>query len=466
MPSVSNPPSLAVVGAGDRGNAYARFALEHPERLRIAAVAEPDPVRRERFAALHRIPAAAVFADWRELLDGPPLADGLLVATQDSGHLEPALAALGRGYRLLLEKPMALDEVSCRRIVDESERTGNEVVVCHVLRHSSFWRAIRRTLDEGLIGELVSIEHAENVSYWHMAHSYVRGNWGRTGESSPMILAKCSHDFDLLRWYSGASPVTLASVGDLHEFRPEKAPPGAPGRCTDGCPAAASCPYEATRLYLRGEPLLRDAAQGGGAAGFGARFILRHPRVAALVPGLKAYAPWRGWPVSTITDDLSDAGILEALGTGPYGLCVYRARSDQVDHQQTVVEFANGVTASLTMQGHSHREGRTVRLDGTRGTIHGIFAGRSELEVIDHRTGRKARLPVTGDPLGHGEADRALMDAFARFLSGGAPPTLVSESLDSHLMAFAAHRSRTERQMVRFDGISRKTSKTDGSGLD
>lgn len=466
MPAQLSVPTLAVVGAGDRGNAYARFALDHPDRLKIAAVAEPDPVRRERFSALHRIPPAAVFSDWRELLDGLPHADGLLIATPDRGHLEPALAALRRGYRLLLEKPMAIDEASCRAIVDEAERTGNAVVVCHVLRYSSFWRAIRRALDEGLIGDLVSIEHAENVSYWHMAHSYVRGNWGRTAEASPMILAKCSHDFDLLRWYAGAPPETLASVGGLHEFRPEKAPAGAAMRCTDGCPAAASCPYEATRLYLRGEPLLRDAEQRKGVAGFGARFILRYPRLAALLPGLKTYAPWRGWPVTTITDDLSDAGILEALRTGPYGLCVYRAGSDQVDHHQTIVAFRNGVSASLTMQGHSHREGRTIRLDGTRGTMRGAFSGRGELEVHDHRTGKKARLPVSGDPLGHGEADRALMDAFALFLSGGPPPTLAAESLDSHLMAFAADRSRTERKMVRFDGKARKMSKIAGSGLD
>ncbi|MBN1243189.1 MAG: Gfo/Idh/MocA family oxidoreductase [Spirochaetales bacterium] len=451
MPFSRPVPTLAVVGAGDRGNTYARFALEHPERLRISAFAERDPVRRARFANLHGLPAAAVFEDWRELLDRPRLADALLVATPDREHLAPALAALERGYRVLLEKPMAPDADSCRSIAEASARTGNEVVVCHVLRYSSFFRAIRRALDEGLIGELVSIEHAENVAYWHMAHSYVRGSWGSSVRSSPMILAKCSHDFDLLRWFAGAPPETVASVGGLHEFRPERAPAGAPERCADGCPEASRCPYEATRLYLRAEPLLRDAAQGGGATAVGARFVLRHPRFAALLPGLKAYAPWRGWPVSTITDDLSDAGLLEALRNGPYGRCVYRAGSDQVDHQHTVVKFRNGVTASLTMQGHSHREGRTIRLDGTRGTLRGLFAGRGALEVIDHRTGRKARLPVSGDPLGHGEADRALMDAFARFLSGGLPPTLVSESLDSHLMAFAAQEALVSGLTIRFD---------------
>lgn len=55
----------------------------------------------------------------------------------------------------------------------------------------------------GAVGEIQSIQAIERVGYWHQAHSFVRGNWGNAGKSSPMILQKCCHDMDILLWLAG-----------------------------------------------------------------------------------------------------------------------------------------------------------------------------------------------------------------------------------------------------------------------
>ncbi len=469
-------PSFAVVGAGDRGTGYAAYTeaacrraagLPEGPGARVAAVAEPDPVRRERFADRFGLPASARFPGWKELFAGPRLAEGVVIATRDGEHVEPALAALEAGYAVLLEKPMALSEEDCRRLAAASEAAGLPLLVCHVLRYHPFFKAVRGLVEEGAIGDLVSVRQAENVSYWHMAHSYVRGNW-RDASASPMILAKCCHDLDLLCWMAGpsargaaaadgassargcaAKPLRVASFGSNLEFRPERAPAGSPQRCVEGCPASAACPYDAVALYLRGKPVFLDAAAGNDRlAALAARLLAERPGLARLLPGLRRYLPYRDWPVSTIAEDLSEAGLERALREGPYGLCAYKAGGSQPDHQETIVEFEGGATAFLAMHGHSYKEGRTLRLDGTRGTIRGSFGGGGALELRDHKTGRRRLVRAKSDLVGHRSADMALMAAFVGVLSGGEAPTTAAESLASHRLAFAADLARREGRVV------------------
>ena len=128
------PVSIAVVGAGQRGAGYARWARRHPDRASVVAVAEPSQVRRARFAAEHGLAPGNAAADWRELAGRGRLADAVLICTQDRMHAEPAEAFAALGYHILLEKPMAPDEAGCRRIVAAVEDAGIIFAVGHVLR--------------------------------------------------------------------------------------------------------------------------------------------------------------------------------------------------------------------------------------------------------------------------------------------------------------------------------------------
>jgi predicted dehydrogenase len=288
-------------------------------------------------------------------------------------------------------------------------------MVCHVLRYAPFFAALHGVVASGLLGDIVTVEHRENVVYWHMAHSYVRGNWARSGRSSPMILAKCCHDLDLLVWAMDDNPVTrVHSFGSLMHFRAENAPRGATERCTDGCPAADDCPFYAPRVYLTDN---------------------------------------LGWPTETISVDLSYEACLRALQTGPYGRCVYRADNDVVDHQVVSMEYGSGATATLVMHGHSDEEERTIRYDGTRATLRARFrySGTSEITVHDHLTGRVEGVPVGGEGEdGHGGGDSRLLLDFAEAVRDPRAPVRTSArtALESHLLAFAAERSRLKHAEI------------------
>jgi predicted dehydrogenase len=404
-----HPITAVVCGAGQRGYyTYGPYALQHPEDLRFVAVAEPDSARRDRFGDAHGIPAERRFASWEALFGAGRIADACLNTTQDQLHLASTLAALEAGYDVLLEKPMATRLADTVALVQAAERRGRLLQVCHVLRYTPHFALLHEILASGRIGTIVAVEHRENVVYWHMAHSYVRGNWGNTAASSPMILAKCCHDLDLLQWNLGRPVERLHSFGSLMHYRPENAPPGATERCTDGCPVGESCPWDARRLYL-------------------------DPAVT-------------GWPVTHITDDLSSDGRLLALQTGPYGRCVYRCDNDVVDHQVVNLEFASGAIATLVMHGHAHEEARTMRYDGTRATLRARFTyEETHLEIHDHLTGRCEEIAIPEVGSGHGGGDFGAVRSFIQALRGDAPPlTTARESLESHLLAFAAEESRLD----------------------
>jgi predicted dehydrogenase len=420
---VPEPIEAVLVGAGSRGHfAYGQYALAHPDQIRFTAVVEPHPARRLRFAAAHAIDPGRQFESWDDLYAHGLLAPVLVNCTLDRMHLESTLPALRLGYDVLLEKPMANRLEGCVALARAAKQHQRLLMICHVLRFTPFFSTIHDLLASGELGEIVTMEHRENVVYWHMAHSFVRGNWRSSREESPMILAKCCHDLDILFWNLG--PVRrLSSFGSLRHYRPENAPDGAPQRCTDGCPVEDECPWFAPRLYLREDV---------------------------------------GWPVSVISQDTHLEARREALDTGPYGRCVYRCDNDVVDNQTINLEFESGATGLFAMHGHSHQEGRTMRYDGTRATLIGRFVrGAQEIEVHDHATGRVRRLSPANSAGGHGGGDAGLMAAFVRAIRDESDTvTSAEESLESHLMAFAAEESRASGTVVQMGAYRIRATQT------
>lgn len=411
------PVRLIVVGAGQRGATYARYALHNPGAAQIVGVADPSDRARSTLAAEHAIPGAHVCADWRELAALPRFADGVIIATQDTQHADPAEAFADLGYHLLLEKPMAPTPHECVRIAAAAERNGITLAVCHVLRYTRYTRLLKEVLRAGRIGDIVSLQHLEPLGFWHQAHSFVRGNWRNERLSSPMLLAKACHDIDWIRYIVDKPCTHVSSFGSLKHFRAEERPAGAADRCLD-CPVEPACPYSAPRLYL----------------------------------GLLAEGH-TGWPVSVLTADVTVAGVTAALRDGPYGRCVYAMDNDVVDHQSVIMRFAGGATADFTMTGLSRYRDRETHIFGTRGEIYG---DGETIEVYDFLTRSTERIATNvasdGSILtGHGGGDGGLMESFVAALAANDPAQIVSgpaETLESHLMVFAAEHARHTNTVV------------------
>ncbi len=457
---MTKPIRAVLIGAGQRGTeAYGPYALRHPDEIRFVGVAEPHPERRARFAAQHDIPPENQFTSWEDLLEKPPLGQAALICTQDQMHTAPTLAALEAGYDVLLEKPMATTLEECYRLVAAAEEIGRQLHVCHVLRYTPHFQKMKAVVESGVLGEIVNVSHRENVAWWHMAHSFVRGNWRNTASSSPMILAKCCHDLDILIWLLDDHCETLSSVGGLLHFRPHNAPPGATERCLDGCAVAGDCPYHAPTIYIDHIPLWQSlAATGKGLAKWGPRLQLSRPgwvkALSAVIPALRQISDYRGWPSSAVCPHPSPENLLRALEEGPYGRCVYYCDNDVVDHQVVSMKFERGISVTLTMHGHAHLEGRTTRIEGSRGTLTAAFwHGSSWIAVREHGSDRHWGYDTSVSlNSGHGGGDHRLMAGFVQALRDQQTPsgalTTARESLESHLMAFAAEDARLNRTVV------------------
>lgn len=405
------PITAIVLGAGNRGSVYAGFAKAYPEMLQVVAVAEPRADRRNILAGDLNVPESGRFASWQELLHKPKMADCAFVCTLDDDHTAPAIRAMELGYHVLLEKPMSNTEEECRLIVDTANQTGRTLAVCHVLRYTPFYMTLKNLIDQGQVGQVTAINQIENVGYWHQAHSFVRGNWRTVRETSPMILQKSCHDMDILLWLMGKDCRRVQSFGSLGHFTPENAPAGAPQRCLDGCPHADTCPYYAPALYM-------DMRR-------------------------------TGWPVDVITTDLSKEGRRKALEEGPYGRCVYHCDNDVVDRQVVNLEFDGGAVATFTMTAFSADFSRQLKIFGTQGQI---TADMGTQEIILHRFGEeKKTIPMLedGEKSGHGGGDYGILRDFLHILrNGGESRTSAGISLQSHLICFAAEKSRKQHIVV------------------
>ncbi len=414
---------VIVIGAGGRGTRYSDIAYQMGEAFQIVAVAEPVDVRRNYIRDKFGLPEDMCHTSWEDFMSRPKFADLVIIATMDRQHIAPALAAIEKGYDLLLEKPMSATPEECCVIAKAAMEKGVYVQVCHVLRFTPFFRALKKIIDSGRIGQVVHIQHAEDVGNVHQSHSFVRGNWRNSDESSCMILQKSCHDMDILAWLLGKKCKKVSSFGSLTYFKPENAPEGAPMRCTDGCPHADTCFYNAIKIY-------RDQ----GRDQFYSHMLLKR------------------------NEHGTDEEIVELLKTEPYGRCVFHCDNNVVDHQTVNLEFEDGATVSFSMAAFN-KGGRYIRVMGTKGEISAKMSDKY-FELYDFATRQIEQInifdAVSNDSIdgGHGGGDAGIMRAVANRLNGDTENVSlcsIEETCRNHLIAFAAEKSRITGQTVDMD---------------
>jgi len=401
---------IAILGCGSRGRTYARIAASLDGRYEITAAADLVAVRVAAVTGLSAPGTTLSFADADALFAAGKLADVLIIATQDGDHFGHAVSALHAGYDVLLEKPAAGSLAECEALDALARSLGRRIALGFVLRHTPFYSTIKAFVDSGRLGKIIALHASEGVEPFHQAHSFVRGHWRKKAGSTPMIVAKCSHDADLICWITGSRARTVSSIGKLGWFHAGNAPDGAPARCTDGCPAAATCLYDAHRYLGDKRNWLKMVMDGAETA--------------------------------------ADAEVLTFLRDSPWGRCVYRCDNDVVDHQILTTELENGVTASLSMTAFDN--GRAIEIHGTLGSLRGggpaHHAGAPELWFREHAGGTIEAVPIpqagSDGYAGHGGGDYGLVNALDRIFAGPSalPPGL--EGLDGHRLAFLAEDSR------------------------
>lgn len=418
---------VILIGAGGRGKAYTDIMLDLKDKFQVVGVAEPIKARREDIKKRHGIDDAHCFESWEQILDLPKFADVAIIATMDRMHYEPAMKAISLKYHLLLEKPIAPTPEECAEITKYAREQNVKIMVCHVLRYTAYYNALKNFLKSGKLGEVINIDHIEGVGNTHQSHSFVRGNWGNSERSSNMLLQKCCHDMDILQWLIEKDVEEIHSFGATTHFTKENAPEGAPKRCIEGCPAHDTCYYNAVKLYLddKDNHWFRD------------------------VCGQKP--------------NPTDAEVETALRNGDYGRCVYQCDNDVVDHQTVNIKFEGDITAVHTMSAFC-KGGRRTTIMGTKGELYTEMEGdKFEFFSFDTRKTESFKMSETlsaeGIVGGHGGGDEGIVNALYDYVTGAINANEVSEieiSCKNHMIVFAAEEARTTNTVVSVPKYTKK----------
>ncbi|MBQ9229098.1 MAG: Gfo/Idh/MocA family oxidoreductase [Eubacterium sp.] len=426
---MNRPITAIIVGAGHRAFVYSELAKTNPEMLKIVGVADPNPVRRQKAREYFGFSEEMCFSSAQELAKHGKLADAVINGTMDEQHLETAIPLLDAGYDMLLEKPFAVNEEEMWQIVNCAKRNDAKVMICHVLRYTPFYYAIKERVASGEIGDIINIQTTEHVSYHHLSTSYVRGKWANSKKChTTMLLAKCCHDLDIMMWLmSDTKPVSISSFGSRFQFRSENAPEGAGTVCMRDCPLVDTCDFSTKRLYID------------------------HP-------DRWAFYVWDA--LENKENPTLEDKIALMKSDSPYARCIYKCDNDVVDHQSVLVNFASGATGTHNMVGGSAEPRRNIHIIGTKGEIFGNFE-ESKFTVLKIDPSPQAHheecdveevdLRVTGDMVGayggHGGGDERLAADFVKFIRGEQPSlacTSIFDSVAGHLSVYRADQSRED----------------------
>ncbi|MBQ7208408.1 MAG: Gfo/Idh/MocA family oxidoreductase [Lentisphaeria bacterium] len=344
---------MAVVGFGQRGCAYVKMIMDHPA-AELTAVCEASPDRAESFARELGLKGVPIFRSVEDLIARGDF-EAVVITLPDYLHGVSAIACCNAGKHVMLEKPMAPTAAECREIIQAIIRNNCKVQIGFVLRHHPIFRRVIEIARSGELGQILNITSTEHIGVMHGA-SYMRRWHRKTANSGGFILAKCSHDIDIISTVAGAPAVRVASFGSLDFFTPDKLK----------YRYCSQCPDETCRFRFKGEMVRMSESEKN--------------------------AP--------------------SKAEKPFDLCVYNDDKDVVDHQVAIIDYANGVKANFALNLFAQVAKRTICVAGTEAILYADTADES-ITLHNSVTGKTRKIDCKAENTsGHGGSDEAFLDDF------------------------------------------------------
>lgn len=422
--------SCVILGYGDRSSCYAEYAKLKSDELEIIGVIDINELKRRQGKEAFSLQNNQIFESLDDFLEADVKCDVVINGTMDEMHYITTMQLLEKGYNILLEKPVTANHQELLEIERKAKEKGCKVVVCHVLRYTPFYSRIKSIVDSGLIGKIVNMQLNEHVWFGHFVNSYVRGKWRSEKEcGSGLLLAKCCHDTDLMCWLNNiTTPENVSSFGSKSFFIEKNAPEGATQFCYE-CPHKEECMFNAEKFQIE-----------------------------------KDFIPFYTWAgINKPLDEITIEEKRDFLKSDTYGQCVFKTDMDIVDRQCVSVEFANGSIGTLNMVGATSIAGRHIHIICEYGEIEGyIEKNKLALTIFDKDkiTAEKTYIDLNEEYLlegndnsvsGHYGGDYYIMRDLVRFLNGestSVSTTVIEDSVNSHLICYAAEKARKEKIIV------------------
>ena len=421
---------VALVGAGNRGQVYCDYALSTPNEMEVVAVVDVNPFKLNEAADKYTVKPEFRFTDLDEFINRQVECDFVVNATMDEMHYETVMKLIQAKYNVLLEKPITGKIEELLDIESAANQNGVKVLICHVLRYTPFYRTIKEIIDSGRLGKVINLQLNEHIWHGHFVNAYVRGKWRSEKMcGSGLLLAKCCHDTDLISWLNNATiPTRVSSFGSRSFFTEKNAPEGATQYCFE-CPHKENCMFDAYKMEIE-----------------------------------KDFIPDYTWAkLNKPYEEITLEEKIKHLQQDVFGQCVYKTDMDIVDRQCVSVEFENGSIATLNMVGGSSAAGRHLHVLCEYGEIIGYIEenkytvrtfDKKEIWYKDELVDLNEKNALVGDDnsvTGHYGGDYNLMKDAVRYFGGiseSISVTKLKDSINGHLIVYAAEKSRKEGTIV------------------
>ncbi len=393
----NRPLNVAILGFGGRAGFITDYAKQHPEQLRVTCVADPQP-ERLKWARDLLGPECLTFENGEQFYayyDRAPekIVDGVCVTSQERTHADLAVPALERKIPLIVEKPLATSIRDAYRICDAYDRNPVPLTVPHSLRYLASYRKVKEIVNSGVLGRIMHIHAVEQIDHQHTVGYYRRGP-GMYRTNTAFLLAKCSHDIDIINWMmSGVRAKSVACFGGADYFKPR---PDLPELCSDACPQSKTCPFYNVESW--GTPYVVDK---------------------------------------------------DTVAIGQGNLCAWNSGAEQVDHQTLIIQYEDGTTADFTLKCFGDNR-RPLQITGSLGTV---YATPEDVELVLYHPAHtekfgRDQLPVQPGP--HGGGDYALLrDWIDAVISGGKTSSAtVHESAEAVAVCIAAELAMMHHKII------------------
>jgi len=313
--------------------------------------------------------------------------DAVIVTSVDRTHHDYIIRAMEKGYDVISEKPMTIDEEKAQAIIDTQKKTGKNLRVTFNYRYAPHNTKVRELIRDGVIGDIFSVHFEWLLNTQHGADYFRR--WHRNKyNSGGLLVHKSTHHFDLVNFWINSKPKTVFAFGELNFYGMKNAEKRGETNFYDRChgnEAAKGDPFaidmenneklrelylnaEADSGYIRDRSVFSDDISIEDTMGV----TVKYKNGAILTYSLNAYMPWEGFNV------------------------VFNGSKGRIEMKAVEKSYING-------GGDKAEEGA---LTGKTLMVYPMFGKPYEVEVVEGAGGHGGGDPVLlNDIFGHPEPD-------------------------------------------------------------
>ncbi len=195
-----------VIGAGGIAHRRTMSAMNEAENTKLQALMVRDMERARKLAFEHG--AESYYDSVDEILSDPKV-DAVYIATPVYLHCEHVIRAAESGKHVLCEKPMAINIVECRRMMDACNDNGVHLEVCFLLRFDPYFIKIKQLVENYEMGQIIQARASFLKSY-----DIQDGLWRRdpTRAGGGVLMDMGAHAIDLLSYILGDTSKVTAMV--------------------------------------------------------------------------------------------------------------------------------------------------------------------------------------------------------------------------------------------------------------